>query len=226
MAYKEEICGIYCIENINTHKKYIGQSKNIHRRWTMHKWELNNNIHDNDYLQKAWNKYGSSNFTFSIIEECPIDKLDERELYYIDYFNTCDRNNGYNLRGGGGRLADMSPEVIEKLSGINNPMYGKHHTDEARKKMGDARRCIYTGENHPRHKPIYCPELNKVFWGAKEAEELLGVNRNNICSCCRGRLNFAGRHPDTGEFLSWFYLEDAINQGIYIDEFSYLKEVI
>lgn len=83
MSYKTIICGIYCIENIDTHKKYIGQSKNIHKRWALHKWELNNNTHNNDYLQKAWNKYGADHFIFSIVEECDIDKLDELEIYHI-----------------------------------------------------------------------------------------------------------------------------------------------
>ena len=48
---KNKICGIYCIENINTNKKYIGQSVNINDRWSKHKNELRQNSHDNDYLQ-------------------------------------------------------------------------------------------------------------------------------------------------------------------------------
>ena len=223
MSRQEQICGIYCIENINTHKKYIGQSKDIHKRWTNHKWYLNKNIHDNEYLQRAWNKYGEANFVFSVVEECSIDKLDEREIYYIGHFNTHKRDCGYNLRGGGGRLADMTPEVKEKLSGKNNPMYGKRHTEEAREKMSNARKSSYGGKNHPRCRAIYCPELNMVFWGAKEAQDLFGVNKENICSCCRGRLKFTGKHPNTGESLHWFYMEDAISLGYDVD---HLKEVV
>jgi group I intron endonuclease len=223
MSHQEQVCGIYCIENINTHKKYIGQSKDIHKRWTNHKWYLNKNIHDNEYLQNAWNKYGEDYFTFYIVEECSIDKLDEREIYYIGYFNTYKRDCGYNLRGGGGRLADMTPEVREKLSGKNNPMYGKHHTQDAKDKISNARKDVYCGENHPRCRAIYCPELNMTFWGAKEAQELFGIQRNNICSCCSGRLKFTGKHPKTGECLHWFYLEDAIALGYDVD---HQKEVV
>lgn len=217
MGYAQVVCGIYCIENIDTHKKYIGQSKNIYKRWVDHKWALNNNIHDNDYLQKAWNKYGSEHFVFNIIEVCPVNKLDEREMYYINYFATHDRANGYNLRGGGGRIGDMTPEVREKFRGENNPMYGKHHSEETRKKLSDARKDMYTNENHPRCKAVYCIELNMVFWGAKEAEVTLGINRNNICNCCSGRIQSAGKHPVTKEKLHWLYLNDALELGHNID---------
>lgn len=226
MGYANIICGIYCIENINTHKKYIGQSKNIYKRWADHKCALNNNTHDNDYLQNAWNKYGESNFVFSVVEECSIEKLDEREIYYIQKFATYERKSGYNLRGGGGRINDMAPEIKEKLAGINNPMYGKHHSEAARQKMSNARKGIYANEKHPRSKPIYCIELHMSFWGAKEAQDLFGVNRNNICSCCNGRLEHAGRHPETGEFLHWIYLDSAIELGLYFDACNQIKGVV
>ena len=218
MGYAHVICGIYCIENTDTCKKYIGQSKNIYKRWTDHKWSLNNNVHDNDYLQKSWNKYGEDHFVFSIIEECSIDDLDKREIYYIQYFGTYDRKNGYNLRAGGGRIGDMAPEVIEKLSGVNNPMYGKRHSENAKDKIRIARTGVYANENHPRCRKIYCIELNKVFWGAKEAEILLGINRNNICNCCNGRIKSAGKHPETNTKLHWLYLDDAIKNGYSIDD--------
>ena len=66
MGYAQIISGIYCIKNVDTGKKYIGQSKNIYKRWIDHRWALNNKMHDNDYLQKAWDKYGETHFVFSI----------------------------------------------------------------------------------------------------------------------------------------------------------------
>ena len=35
------VSGIYCIENLSTNKKYIGQSVNIYERWKKHISELN-----------------------------------------------------------------------------------------------------------------------------------------------------------------------------------------
>ena len=75
--------------NIND-KSYVGQSINIENRWTHHKSELNNNKHINDYLQNAWNKYGEHSFEFIIIEECTLDHIDEREIYWIDYYKTAE----------------------------------------------------------------------------------------------------------------------------------------
>lgn len=115
--YKDIISGIYCIENIITNKKYIGQSINIKDRWSKHKSELNHQTHDNDYLQKAWNKYGENNFKFYIIERCNIKDLDEKEIYYIEYYNTLNRNYGYNLKSGGQcNGSQVTDYVKEKLS--------------------------------------------------------------------------------------------------------------
>ena len=55
--------GIYKIECLINHKVYIGQSTNIELRWKHHIYQLKKNNHENKYLQAAWNKYGSSNFT-------------------------------------------------------------------------------------------------------------------------------------------------------------------
>lgn len=43
--------------------------------------------------------YGIENFDFEIIEECPIEELDEKEIYYIKLFDSY--NTGYNNTYGG-----------------------------------------------------------------------------------------------------------------------------
>ena len=59
-------CGIYIIDN----KVYVGSSIDIDKRLYNHKYMLNKNGHDNNYLQNAFNKYGVLNFIFDTIEEC------------------------------------------------------------------------------------------------------------------------------------------------------------
>lgn len=93
--------GIYCIENIVNHKKYIGQSINIEQRWIQHKQIANRASSDRShyFLYQAIQKYGINNFIFYIIEECTVDELDEKEKYWISYYNTY--KNGYNMTLGG-----------------------------------------------------------------------------------------------------------------------------
>ena len=133
--YKDIICGIYSIENIVNHKKYIGQSVNIKHRWCYHKCELNSGIHDNDYLQKSWNKYGKDNFQFEILEECSEDLLNEKERYYIDLYNTMNRDYGYNLKSGGQDKNYVTDVVRNKISKANKKYYEEH--PEAKKKMSE-----------------------------------------------------------------------------------------
>ena len=66
MPYKNKKCGIYCIENIITNKKYIGQSNDILNRWCTHKMSLRRNKHSNQHLQDSWNDYGEAQFKFYV----------------------------------------------------------------------------------------------------------------------------------------------------------------
>jgi group I intron endonuclease len=101
----KKICGIYKITCIDNDKVYIGQSIDIKRRWSNHRSKLNNNKHDNDYLQKAWNKYGSLDFTHEIIEILPHESnqtlINYKECYWINYYNALNKQYGFNLAQGG-----------------------------------------------------------------------------------------------------------------------------
>ena len=82
-------------ENIQNHKKYIGQSTNIMRRKEEHlKWPSPYSKFDNELR-----KIGEQQFNFIILEQCSADQLDEREQYWINYYDSI--KNGYNLTGGG-----------------------------------------------------------------------------------------------------------------------------
>lgn len=121
-------CGIYKITNKINGKLYIGQSVEIESRWTRHKRELNGFKHKNKHLERAWHKYGKENFTHEIIEICDREVLDEREKFWIAYFNSNDYKYGYN-QDTGGRLGkkvnkdtalNMASNRVYK-TGVDNP---------------------------------------------------------------------------------------------------------
>ena len=234
---KENNCGIYCIENISTSKKYIGQSKHINERWNKHKNELNHKSHFNDYLQKAWNKYGAGDFKFYVLEYCSEEQLDDKEIYYIQFYNTMNRSNGYNLKSGGQASANYyssetrqkmsmsiqnsyidperrkiqsanaikqwsNPEIKEKIMGVNNPMYGKHHTEEAKQKVSNANKGRISKRRNTT--PAFCVELNKEFSDATEAGKTLSLDGSCILKVCQGKRKTCGGYK-------WKFIEDKEN---------------
>lgn len=91
---------IYSITNKINGKKYIGQTNNYKKRWWEHKNSFNKE-HRKDYSSRknaAFRKYGVENFLFEVLEEVEDSKMDERELYYIEFFDSF--NNGYNSTPG------------------------------------------------------------------------------------------------------------------------------
>lgn len=112
--------GIYKITNKVNGKCYIGQSIKIEKRWSDHKI-ASHNQNDKGYnypLYKAFRKYGIDNFDFEIIEECNINQLDEKEVYWIKYYNPAynqtqgESNYGYSIRG---KLTEQQVQEIKKI---------------------------------------------------------------------------------------------------------------
>jgi group I intron endonuclease len=107
--------GIYKITNLVNGKIYYGSSKDIEKRWRIHKNNLNNNKHHNIKLLNAWNKYGEENFKFDVIEECDETILLEKEQYYLDL--KPDYNIG--LKSSGGDNLTKNPnknEIVGKIT--------------------------------------------------------------------------------------------------------------
>jgi len=200
--------GIYRIKNLINGKCYYGSSKNIEKRWSIHKRELNNNIHINCKLQRAWNKYGENNFSFEIVEECNINILLETEQKYLDLqpeYNIGVKSSGgdnltknpnkvnivkkmtesvkrrYNTmtdeekkekhsqpmetnpnwKGGisisncevcNKKISQNAKRCMEHIeyerNGIDNPFFGKKHSDETKNKLREKRIGVYNGEQN------------------------------------------------------------------------------
>ena len=108
--------GIYCIINLKNGKRYVGSAIKLNERLTRHHRELIAKQHFNEHLQRAWDKYGETNFKAFIIES--FDKISYEELLkiednYIKDWNLLDPKYGYNKRTND-TFPILSKESIDK----------------------------------------------------------------------------------------------------------------
>ena len=224
--------GIYMIKNLKNDNIYIGQSKNIEKRWKEHIKELNGNYHPNKKMQHDWNKYGKDYFEFSIVIECDIKELQELEILYIKEFNSYEK--GYNETIGGIGMSGFKPSYetrklqSENTKGENNPFYGKHHTDEAKQKMSEHAKGKYCGEDNPfygKHhtdetkqkisesrKGKYCGEDSPNF-GIKRSDEIRKRMSEN-------HANFKGKNNPHALKLVCIFPSGYISETMTLGEMS------
>jgi len=128
-------CGIYCIKNKINNKVYIGKSKNIYERIRQHINMLNKKCkNENRHLINSWHKYGRDSFEYFVIEDLTISKLKERELYWIQHYDSTDRKVGYNLRLDSETKCIVSEETRQKLSEAQKKRY---ESQEERNKVSE-----------------------------------------------------------------------------------------
>ena len=141
---------IYMYTNKINGKRYIGLTKDFYRR---HKEHIRYNT---QLIDKAIDKYGIENFDVVILKEnLTSEEMNYWECYYINFYNTlANDGQGYNLADGGygnpyeGKTEEEIKEIGRKISetklkngdskGNKNPMYGKHHTEETKRKISEA----------------------------------------------------------------------------------------
>ena len=155
---------IYQIKNKINNKKYFGQTiRTLIARIDDYKRGFGN-----DYLNNAFNKYGWDNFEFSVIDTAStIDELNNKEIYYINKYNTNNRKFGYNIElGGGNKIPTI--ETLEKMSRshsgkkqtnswINKRIatagteeakkYGRKKTDKEKKELSKKSPKYWLGKN-------------------------------------------------------------------------------
>jgi group I intron endonuclease len=121
----------------------------------------------------AFSKYGEGSFEFCVLEEAPVEVLDDRERAWIKHYNSCDRRFGYNKDGGG--KANRNPSVetrlkISRASAGNKNMLGKKFSETHRKRISEA----HLGNKNPNYgKPRSeetCAKISKAHLGVPLSE--------------------------------------------------------
>lgn len=199
--------GIYKITNTINGKSYIGQSTDIHRRWRNEIADSNNsNSHSYNYpLMKAFRKYGVDNFKFEVIEECKNEELNQKEVYWIDYFNTF--FYGYNQTiGGDATIRQPKENVIGVISDLINT--DMTHKDIATKwNMSEEMvQGINTGRywKHNADYPLQKKRIAKVYYCEKCGKEI--TRGSNLCINCYRHLSFSNSNkPSKDELIKDLY---------------------
>ena len=187
--------GLYEISN-------LGRVKSLNYKKTGKEKILKNVENNYGYLMVGLTKNGKQKLflVHRLVAEAFIPNPENKPC--IDHINTIrTKNYVWNLRWVTHEENSNNPLTKNKMSGNhreqigeNNHMYGKHHTEESKRKMSKAN-----------SKPVVQinPNTNevKVWESATVAERIMGFSHSKINECCRGK-----RKSHKG--YKWMYLED------------------
>lgn len=194
--------GIYKITSPSG-KVYIGQSKNILIRFNSYKKK---DCKRQKFLYRSFVKYGVSNHTFEVIEECSIDLLNELERYWQEYYNVL--NNGLNLclvnteekkfvhcKESKNKISKTHKgKKLSKshIEAICNSRRGKKLSIEHIEKLNKTSRKHY---NYKKSKPILNIN-NGIFYNTiREAAYSLNLNRNTLKGLLNGSAKYKNNTP-------------------------------
>jgi group I intron endonuclease len=201
--------GIYKITNPNN-RIYIGQSTDI-----MHRWSTYKSLHckDQPSLYNSLKKYTPQNHTFEIIEECSVEMLDEKEIYWGLKFDVLSNKHLNNRLGRGFGSFDSEETKLKKqlchkgrsnywLKGKNlseeqcekirqGKLGKKHNVTKKRSDVGISKYNHVEAASKAKSKPVIQYDINGLFikeWNSgKEAADILGFTQPNINLCCLGK---------------------------------------
>lgn len=224
---------VYKIENKITRKIYIGSTVNFKRRKSEHFGELKRKTHYSKKMQADYDKYGEKSLVMSIIEECADDIRLDREQHYIDLYDAV--NKGYNTS----ESAFYSTVAFQGMDyyGESNPFYGKHHTEETRRKLRETWGRTREDRSGWRHKEetiqkmrekssrgknrnathILQYDLNGNFikeWECMaDAAEFYGMkSHTSISNCCHRNIGKTDKYNTAKGFI-WKYAGEPKKRG-------------
>lgn len=238
---------IYIYIHINkiNGKVYIGQTrKEPEKRW--HK--DGSGYKTQTFFWNAIQKYGWDNFSHSILEETHSqEEANQREIYWISYFNSNNSSFGYNQTAGG-RGSELSEEAKQKIRDswteerrkiqaqrlhekwVNDLDYAQKMKEVCknipRRDISGQNNPMYgthrTGKDAARKRKVQCIETGDVFdtiiEAAKWSNEGKITTKVHISAVCKGKRKTSGRHPETGEPLHWKYVDDITEEGVETNE--------
>jgi len=179
---KEVICGIYMLKSPNN-KVYVGQSKDIYKRFRYYE---RLNCKGQYGIYNSLIKYGAENHSFSIIESCCIDALNERERFWQEHHDACGKN-GLNCRltettdkpsvisertrqrmSESGKTKIFTDEHLDNMRKSGLKRRGLKGTPITEKRKAEIRQWaidnnIFKGDNNPNRKNPPIGELNHMF---------------------------------------------------------------
>lgn len=177
--------GIYRFKNLITLQSYIGQSINLEERYKHHQRAWLNGTTD---FYKAVQQYGWNNFSYEVLEICSKEQLNEKERYWVAYYDSY--YHGYNMNQGGSNKNSVDYTKVYELW-----KQGKT-TKEISLKMNIGRSTVYNVlhsfpdfvlDNSSDNFKIYQYDLNGNF--IKEWPSCKAVQRElNIDACAIGKV--------------------------------------
>lgn len=177
---------IYKITNILNNKIYIGQTvRTLNVRWSSHVHSCfkSNRKNDRNFkLYIAMREFGKENFIIESIEELDtrdIKILDEREKYWIKYYNATNPEVGYNVDEGGNVISEKCRQAKIQMQ-IGVPL--KQSTKEKLKDINQRvakRVCQYTVDGE------FIAEYRSIV----EASRQTGTDRRTIQRQLLGESN-------------------------------------
>ena len=165
----EDLGVIYKATCLQTGRCYIGQTKNFRTRKLQHE-----RAKDDYIFHKAIRKYGKNSFVWEILEECPYNKLNEREIFWIARFDSY--NNGYNSTQGGDNADSLlnwkKNNKDKELEYARNGLkfaneYWDRHPEERKTNI----LAIQKSAVEKRKKKVRCIELDLIFDSLSAAED-------------------------------------------------------
>jgi len=153
---------------------------NLRVRCNAHFALLRRGVHDNIYLQNAWNKYGESSFEFVIIEYVMPFMCLDREQYWLDKLKPFGKI-GYN----GNRIADKPPSAK-----------GRTASTSTRQKISES----------AKNKPPVSDETRQKLSNAHKGKPLTKEHRQKMSEARKGRIHNAEARQKMSEAGSRYYI--------------------